>query len=145
MVIGSGFITIHIYIVIYCSPKAVIMYQTGAILYILWGLLHVFAAFQVFKLGAKLEKGMVQGRIYQNALNLFFFAIIVIVIAAVYNWKNNPLGYWLNLVLASITDIGFIIYILRPGYLPLKPGILGPALWILAMIFSTVGILFITP
>ena len=119
------------------------MYQTGAVLYILWGLLHIFAALQVFKLGAKLEKGMVQGRIYQNALNLFFFAIIVIVIAAVYNWKNNPLGYWLNLVLASITDIGFIIYILLPGYLPLKPGILGPALWILAIVFSTIGI-FIT-
>lgn len=121
------------------------MYQTGAVLYILWGLLHVFAAFQVFKLGAKLEKGMVQGRIYQNALNLLFFAIIVIVIAIVYNWKNNPLGYWLNLVLASITDIGFIIYVLIPGYLPLKPGILGPALWVLAIIFSTVGILSITP
>jgi hypothetical protein len=120
------------------------MYQTAAILYILWGLLHLFAAFQVFKLGARLEKGMVKGRIYQNALNLACFAMIVIVIAVVYNWKNSPLGYWLNLILASITDIGFIIYILVPGYLPLRPGILGPALWILATIFSTFGIIFIT-
>jgi hypothetical protein len=120
------------------------MYQTGAILYILWGLLHLFAAFQVFKLGASLEKGMVKDRIYQNALNLACFAIIVIVIAVVYNWENSPMGYWLNLVLASITDIGFIIYILVPGYLPLRPGIPGPALWILAIIFSTLGIRFIT-
>ena len=120
------------------------MYQTGAILYILWGLLHIFAALQVFKLGAKLEKGMVKGRIYQNALNLFLFAVIVIGIAIVYNWVNSPLGYWLNLVLASITDIGFIIYILIPGYLPLRPGILGPALWILATLFSTAGIIFTT-
>ncbi|MFI5152453.1 MAG: hypothetical protein ACHQET_03920 [Chitinophagales bacterium] len=120
------------------------MYQTGAILYIFWGLLHLFAAFQVFKLGAKLEKGMVKGRIFQNALNLAFFAMIVMVIAVVYNWENSSLGYWLNLVVASITDIGFIIYILVPGYLPRKPGILGPALWILATVFSTVGIISIT-
>ena len=120
------------------------MYQTGAVLYILWGLLHLFAAFQVFKLGARLEKGMVKGRIFQNALNLACIAMIVIVIAVIYNWVNSPLGYWLNLALASITDIGFIIYILVPGYLPLKPGILGPALWILATIFSTVGIISIT-
>src|SRR5258708_18103644 len=119
------------------------MYQTGAVLYILWGLLHLFAAFQVFKLGASLEKGMVKGRIYQNALNLACFAMIVIIIAGVYNWENSPLGYWLNLVLASITDIGFIIYVLVPGYLPLRPGMLGPALWILATIFSTVGIISI--
>jgi len=120
------------------------MYQTGAVLYILWGVLHLFAAAQVFKLGARLEKGMVKARVYQNALNLACFAMIVIVIAVVYNWENSPLGYWLNLVVASITDIGFIIYVLVPGYLPLRPGILGPALWILATIFSTVGIISIT-
>ena len=120
------------------------MYQTGAVLYMLWGVLHLFAAFQVFKLGATLEKGMVKARVYQNALNLACFAMIVIVIAVVYNSENSLLGYWLNLVLASVTDIGFIIYVLVPGYLPLRPGILGPALWILAIIFSTVGIISIT-
>ncbi len=119
------------------------MYQTGAVLYILWGLLHLFAACEVFKLGARLEKGMVKGRIYLNALNLACLAMIVIVIAVVYNWENSPLGYWLNLVLASITDIGFIICVLAPGYLPLRPGILGPALWILATLFSTAGIISI--
>jgi hypothetical protein len=84
---------------------------------------------------------MVQGRIYQNAWNLAYFAIFVTVIAVAYNWKNSSSGYWLNLVTASITDIGFILFILVPGYLPLRPGILGPALWILAIIFSTLGII----
>lgn len=120
------------------------MHQTGAVLYILWGLLHLFAAFQVYKLGSSQEPGMVQGRLYQNAWNLACFAITVIVIAVVYNWKNSLLGYWLNLLLAGITDIGFILFILVPGYLPLKSGIPGPALWILATIFSTVAIIFIT-
>ena len=117
------------------------MHQIGAVLYVLWGLLHLFAAFQVFKLGSSQERGMVQGRIYQNAWNLAYFAIFVTVIAVAYNWKNSSSGYWLNLVTASITDIGFILFILVPGYLPLRPGILGPALWILAIIFSTLGII----
>jgi hypothetical protein len=114
------------------------MYQTGAVLYVLWGLLHLFAALQVYRLGAGLEPGMVRGRIYQNALNLAYFAVFVIAVALIYNWKNDPLGYWLNLITTSITDIGFIYFILMPGYLRLKPGILGPVLWILAIIFSTV-------
>ena len=117
------------------------MPQIGAVLYVLWGLLHLFAASQVFKLGSSLQLGMVQGRIYQNAWNLGYFAIFVVVIAVAYNWQNSPLGYWLNLITASVADIGFILFILVPGYLPLRPGILGPALWILAVIFSTLGVM----
>lgn len=113
------------------------MVQIGAVLYILWGLLHLFAAFQVYKLGLSLGPGMVRGRIYQSAWNLAYFAVFVIVVAIVYNWKGDPLGYWLNLVTATITDIGFIFFILMPGHLPLRPGILGPALWVLAMVFSS--------
>lgn len=113
------------------------MFQIGAVLYVLWGLLHLLVAFQVYKLGSSLEPGMVRARVYQNAWNLAFLAAFVIVIALVYNWKDDPLGYWLNLVAASITDIGFIFFILVPGHLPLRRGILGPALWILALVFST--------
>ena len=41
--------------------------------------------------------------------------------------------------MASVTDVGFIIFVLAPGYMPLRPGSLGPALWVLAVIFSTLG------
>jgi hypothetical protein len=117
------------------------MVQVGALFYIGWGLLHLYAAFLVYKLGARQAAGMVQGRIYQGALNLAFFAVAVMVVAVVYNWNNSPAGYWLNLVMTSVTDIGFIIFVLAPGYLPLRPGLLGPALWILALSFSTIGLL----
>ena len=116
------------------------MAQIGAFLYIAWGLLHLYAAFQVYKLGNRQAAGMVQGRIYQGALNLAFFAVAVGVVAVVYNWNNSPAGYWLNLIMTSVTDIGFIVFVLAPGYLPLRPGLLGPALWILALSFSTVGL-----
>lgn len=121
------------------------MHQIGAILYVLWGLLHLFAARQVYKLGSRQPAGMVQGRIYQSAWNLAYFAIFVTVVAVVYNWHNDPWGYWLNLVTTSVTDVGFIIFVLAPGFVPLRPGSLGPALWILAVSFSTLGLLATRP
>ncbi len=114
--------------------------RIGAVIYILWGLLHIVAAYKVYSLGQSLEPGMIQGRLYQDAWNLLFFALFGIVVAALYNWKNNRAGYWLNLVVVSVGDIGFIITILLPGYLPLFPGAIGPVLWLLALVFTSLGI-----
>jgi len=114
--------------------------KLGAVTYVLWGLLHIQAARLVYMLGDSLEPGMVQGRIYQDAFNLLFFALFGIAVASSLNWKYSRLGYWLNLVVVSGADIGFIVYVLMPGYVPLVPGGLGPLLWILAIIFSTIGI-----
>jgi hypothetical protein len=115
------------------------MGQPGAVLYVLWGFLHLVAAYQVFRLGRGQTSGMVQGRLYQNAWNLACIAIGVIVIAVVYNWNNSLFGYWLNLVTTGVTDIGFVLFIIVPRYLPLRLSIPGPALWIAASIASTVG------
>jgi len=115
--------------------------KLGAVTYVLWGLLHIQAARLVYMLGQTLEPGMVQGRIYQGAWNLLFFALFGIVVAILLNWKNSRLGYWLNLVVISAADIGFIVAVLVPGYVPLFPGGIGPLLWVLALVFSTLGIL----
>ena len=114
--------------------------KLGAVTYVLWGLLHIQAARMIYMLGNSLDAGMVQGRIYQDAYNLLFFALSGIAVAIMLNWKNSRLGYWLNLVVVSAADIGFIIYVLIPGYAPMVPGAAGPVLWILAVIFSTLGI-----
>ncbi|MDH3647018.1 MAG: hypothetical protein OER80_09615 [Gammaproteobacteria bacterium] len=117
--------------------------KLGAVTYILWGLLHLQAARLVYLLGQTLEPGIVQGRVYQDAWNLLFFALFGIVVAIFLNWKNSRLGYWLNLTVVSAADIGFIIAVLVPGYVPLVPGGLGPVLWIVALIFSTLGIFYV--
>ncbi len=115
--------------------------KLGAVAYVLWGLLHLQAARLVYMLGQTLEPGIVQGRIYQDAWNLLFFALFGIVVAVFLNWKNSRLGYWLNLVVVSAADIGFIVAVLIPGYVPLVPGGLGPLLWVMALVFSTLGVL----
>jgi hypothetical protein len=115
------------------------MAQIGAVFYAAWGFMHLYAAFLVYKLGQRQTAGMVRGRIYQSVWNLAAFAVAAIAVAVVYNWFNNPMGYWLNLALTGVTDVGFVLFIVVPGYLPLWPGLLGPALWILAVTSSTLG------
>jgi len=115
--------------------------RIGAIAYVLWGLLHIQAARMVYSFGQTLEPGMLQGRIFQGAWNLLFFALFAIAIAVIFNWRNNRYGYWLNLGVVSFADVGFIVLVLMPGYAPLIPGGLGPLLWIIALLFSTVGFL----
>ena len=116
------------------------MHKIGAVMYIIWGLLHIKAASLVYKLGQGLEPGMVQGRIFQDAGFLLFFAIVAIVVAIKMNWHNSKSGYWINLIAVSATDIVFITFVLVPGYVPLWPVLAGPLFWALSAIFSTVGI-----
>lgn len=114
--------------------------KIGSALYILWGLLHLGAAFEEFSLGASVDAGLVQGKLYQGAWNLLFFSLASILIAVVFNWKNSVLGYWLNLAVVSVADIGFLIFVFFPGYVAPIPGIFGPVLWISAAVFTTIGV-----
>jgi hypothetical protein len=111
----------------------------GAICYALWGCLHLQAAYAVYHVGAALEPGMAQGRVFQDAWNLLFFGVTAIVIALTLNIRNNAWGYWINLGVLTLADTGLIFFILVPGYMPLWPGVAGPVLWILGWIFTTVA------
>ena len=116
------------------------MHKIGSVLYFLWGLLHVKASIATYQLGMTLEPGIVQGRVFQDAWNLAFFAVAVSIIAVLLNWRNSRLGFWLNFSLATVTDIGFIFHVLVPGYIPIIPGVVGPVLWVLAVIFTAIAI-----
>jgi hypothetical protein len=115
--------------------------KAGAVVYVLWGLLHLKAAQMMYLLGQTLEVGALQGRIFQHAWNLLFFAIFAIVVALWLNWKNSLLGYRLNLYVVSAADIGFIVFVLMPGYAPMMPGALGPITWIIAVALTSIGVM----
>lgn len=113
--------------------------KIGAVLYFLWGIVHIKAGLDGFALGAGLESGLVQGKIQQGAWDVLIFALAAIAIAVTLNWKNDPIGYWANLLVVSGADLGFIIFVLLPGHIAFFPGIIGPALWIGAALFSSLG------
>jgi len=115
--------------------------KTGAVFYTLWGLMHVWATVGIYRLGASLEPGHVQGRVFQDAGFMLMAALVTIYVAVRMNWHNSATGYWINLLLVSVVDILFIALIVAPGYVPLALGLAGPVLWIIAVIFSSAGYL----
>ena len=115
--------------------------KIGAVLYIIWACLHFMAARSVYVLARSLDSSMVQGRIFQDAFNLLFFSIFAIGVAVTLNWRNSAWGYWINFATVGIADIGFILFVVVPGHMPVWPGILGPVFWLLAVTFSTIGLL----
>jgi hypothetical protein len=114
--------------------------KIGVACYVVWGLLHFQAAYGVYALGQNMEPGMAQGRVYQDAWSLVFFAAFAIGLAVTLNWRNSRWGYWINFGIISVTDIGFILFILVPGLAPMWTGILGPVFWVLGWIFTTIAL-----
>jgi len=116
------------------------LHRIGAVFYALWGVLHFAAAAEAYRLATTVDPGVIQGRLLQNAWHLAIFAAFGLVVAVTMNWRNSRTGYWINLVAVSAADIGFVVFIFVPGYIPLFPGVLGPVSWILGVIFSTLGL-----
>ena len=110
---------------------------TGTTCYVLWGCLHLRAAYAVYQVGAGLAPGMVQGRVFQDAWNLLFFGMTAIAVALALNVRGSAWGYWINLSVLGLADTGLILFVLIPGYMPLWPGIVGPILWLLGAAFTT--------
>jgi hypothetical protein len=110
--------------------------RIGAGFYVLWGLLHLYAAWLSFTLGAGIEDAFVVSKLQQNGWNLGFIALASIVIAVWLNWRNDRLGFWINALMVSITDLGFVVLILLPG---VSQDWLGPALWLAGLAGTAIG------
>ncbi len=122
------------------SPHAPHAAKLGAASYVVWALLHLQAAWAVYQLGRHGAPSMVQARLFQDAWNLACFSVAGIGVALTLNWRNSRWGYWLNLAVIGVADIGFIIFVLLPGYLPPWPGVVGPAIWLVGLALTTIGL-----
>ena len=116
-------------------------HKIGAVCYGLWGFWHFNVVAKMFEFAAtQMDVGLLQARIYQGAFHILWFAIGSIAIAILFNWRNSRIGYWSNLLMISWTEIGLFLFFMRPGYFPWLPtGFVGPLLWLLAVIFTTLG------
>ncbi|OON64589.1 hypothetical protein B0920_03245 [Massilia sp. KIM] len=114
--------------------------KAGALAYVIWALLHFKAAWSVYQLALTLPDGMAHGRLLQNAWHLACFSVAALVVALGMNWSNDTLGWWINLAVVSIVDVGFILFVLLPGYVPLWPGLAGPVFWILGLLLSSLAL-----
>ncbi|WP_164662194.1 hypothetical protein [Tropicibacter sp. Alg240-R139] len=112
--------------------------KIAAGLYAIWGVLHLVSAWQVTSLGLRLDADEVQGRLYQTAFFLAFFAVLAIA-TAWFSWRNAPTAYWINAIGTSATDIPFLLFLVVPGHVGPPASFVGPILWVFALIFATLG------
>lgn len=136
-------------------------HKLGASLYALWGVLHIVGAsvllLQAANLGAtavfatigsatpatalpQLSNSLVDAVLRYYAWNLLWIGCFVLVVAIWLNWRNHVLGYWLNLTVVSVVDLGLLVFLIAPTHMALADGMLGVALWLPAVLFSTIGL-----
>ena len=77
--------------------------RIGAVLYVLWGLVHYSAAYGVYQLAQSTPLTIEHGRLQQLAFYLASFATAGIAFATL-NWRNSALGFWFNAVVLGIGD-----------------------------------------
>lgn len=134
-------------------------HKIGAIFYVLWGILHVIgggailtaenvnAQLAMFGTAVPAEQlppnpgEVVHAGLSFHAFNLTWLGILALLVGVFLNWKNSRLGYWLNLGVVGAADLGLFVFLIIPGYMALADGFPGPLLWVLAFIFSTIGLL----
>lgn len=135
--------------------------RLGAIFYALWGILHIVGGAAI--LAAYFSEGgvaalamygtalaqadlpttthtVIDGLAAYNAFNIFWFGVVVTGVAVFMNWHNSLTGYWINLVLVSVVDIGLFFAQVFPGRIAWGDALIGAGLWIPAVIFSTIAI-----
>jgi hypothetical protein len=113
----------------------IVFARIGTVFYILWGLLHYDATYNVYRIGLAVSPGMAQARLFEDAFYIFAFATTGIVLAIKMNWHNSRIGYWLNALIIGVTDLPFILFVLIPDYAPFQSGVLGVG----ALIFAGLG------
>jgi hypothetical protein len=137
--------------------------RLGAICYALWGVIHVIGgavllraafegtdAFVRAQVGSSpLDGGALTGSgsmvtvassvFAFHAFNLTWLGFVAGLIAVRLNWYNASVGYWLNLALVGFTDLGLVLFIVGPGVMSWADAWIGPALFIPAWLFSTIG------
>lgn len=135
--------------------------QIGAGLFVLWGVIHILvggsALLSFFTAGPAemftqaeltvqpnemdatlIHLGNVVAEYYFDIVALGILAIIVGVTLV---WENDPLGFWITLVVLGIADFAFLFLEIVPGYQPLIPPVLGPVIFVFAVVFAGVGLL----
>lgn len=137
----------------YWAPKI------GAVSYALWGLLHIWAgglmliadaptqldylstaSLPMEELPRELE-ALVHAGLSFHAYNLVWFGLLALVVAVLLNWRNSVTGYWVNLVVVGADDLGLLWFLILPGHLSFGEAGLGPVLFAIAFVFTSIGIL----
>lgn len=121
------------------APAAIPMSaRVGALAYAVWAAFHLKVAWDIYALGAA-ESGIAQGRIFQLAAYMLTISLFVGVVALLLNWRNDRLGYWLNLCVAGWADLIWVAVVVAPGYVGAARGLIPPAIFVVGAVLTTIA------
>ena len=114
--------------------------KIGASAYALWSLLHI--ALGVSRLSERAADGTLSeaaGRLAQGHWTLIYLGVFGLILSW-FNWKNNKAAYWVAAFIITAEDIGFLLFPVGQGGSPSFPtSIIGPGLWIIGLVFTTIA------
>lgn len=127
--------------------------KVGAILFGLWGLLHIVgagaillalrgdaAAGHAFYQHADGDYTAAAGAILgYNSFAILWLGVLVVFVATRLNWRNDRAGFYANVALTGLSDLGLIMFLLIPGYVSAGGAAPGIALFLLATLFAMIG------
>ena len=122
------------------EAKRSMLLKVGAILWIIWGLVHLLAGVIVLTSDAT---GSVQaiadadpaatlamdypaaagGILNQHGWNLGWFGLATI-IGAVFIWQSNMTAIWVTALIGGLAALGYLLFVDLPGYVNFFPGTL---------------------
>lgn len=112
--------------------------KAAAVLWIVWGIVHVFAGivvlssdasggFQAIADGTSPDllaadyHGAVGGILNQHGWNLAWFGAATIV-GAFFIWRQNLTAIWVTGMVGGLADAGYLLFVDLPGYVNFFPG-----------------------
>ena len=133
-----------------------ILLKTAAILWIIWGLVHVFAGIMTMKgvltddiaasingIADAIEPETLEmdypkaagAIIGQHGFNLFWIGLVTF-ICAFYIWKGNKNAIFLAAITGGLADLGYFLFLDLGGYVKFVPGTVMTLVSSLAIITS---------
>ncbi|MFQ6006858.1 MAG: hypothetical protein ACE5OQ_15310 [Woeseia sp.] len=76
-----------------------------------------------------------------HSYNLIWLGLLAFVVAILLNWRNSVTGYWVNLAVVGADDFGLVWFLILPGHLAFGDAGLGPVLFVVALVFTSIGVL----
>ncbi len=131
--------------------------KIGAILYMIWGLIHVIGGVSILfestvagrismqasarstEEFAAIVDPAVNGIVGYHGFNLIWFGVFAFVVSATLIWRNLELGYWLNFLILGVIEIGLINFMLLPGFMKWADGSIGLTLYLFALFTTSIG------
>lgn len=135
-------------------------HKIAAVVYMLWGAIHILggaAMMSASRQGPDTFVQMLTGNASEafgalqeslgvraatevfafHSFNIIWLGALAILTALFLNWKNYRSGYWLNLAIVGCADLGLILFMVVPGVMSISDAWIGPALFVIAIFFST--------